>query len=101
MWYKNVDDAKFCVSCGNTLYIMEAEEKSSDNCFGQQKRRPQDECFGLPHGGAIIAMFIGAIIIIAGLANLYDWQINWGPLATIAFGVLILAGAIYGFSRRR
>jgi len=97
---KNIDDAKFCVNCGATLYMLEDENKRGGNCFGQQGRRPQDECFGLPHGGAIIGLFFGLMIIIFGLGNLFGWRIDWGPLAMIAFGVLIVVGAIYGLSRK-
>jgi len=61
----------------------------------------RDECFGLPRGGAIFGLFIGLIIIIVGLQQLFGWQIDVGPFAIIIFGILIIAGAIYGLSRRR
>lgn len=63
-------------------------------------RRKQDECFGLPRGGAIFGLFIGIIIIFVGLQQVFGWKIDIGPFATIIFGLLILAGAIYGLSRR-
>ena len=65
------------------------------------ERRKQDECFGLPRGGAIFGLFIGIIIIIVGLQQVFGWNIEIGPLVTIMFGLLVLAGAIYGLSRRR
>jgi hypothetical protein len=64
------------------------------------QRRKQDECFGLPRGGAIFGLFIGIIIIIVGLQQVFGWKIDIGPFVTIMFGLLILAGAIYGLSRR-
>ena len=60
----------------------------------------RDECFGLPRGGAIFGLFIGVIIIIVGLQQVFGWEIDIGPFATLMFGVLILAGAIYRLSRR-
>ena len=64
---KNPNEANFCVSCGSTLLTIE-EEKKRSTYFRQPDRR-EDECFGLPHGGAIIGLFIGLIIIVAGLGN--------------------------------
>lgn len=98
---KNPDEARFCVSCGGALYSMEGERKRGGTCFRQPERRMEDECFGLPHGGAIIGLFIGFMIIIFGLGSLFGWRIDLGPLVMIVIGVLIVAGAIYGLSRRR
>jgi hypothetical protein len=61
----------------------------------------RDDCFGLPRGGAIFGLFIGTIIIIVGLQQVFGWEIDIGPFVTIMFGLLVLAGAIYGLSRRR
>jgi len=98
---KNPDEASFCVSCGAALNIMEGERKRGSTCFGQPDRRMEDECFGLPHGGSIVGIIIGIIIIIFGLGNLFGWKIDLGPLVMIIIGVLIVAGALYGFTRRR
>jgi len=73
-----------------------------------EERRVRDECFGLPHGGAIFALFIGVIIIVAGIF-LFLRETGWivgdidilGPVAAIVFGILIVAGGIYSLSRRR
>ncbi len=61
----------------------------------------RDECFGLPHGGAIVGLFIGIMIILFGLINLFGWQVDLGPFAIIIVGILIVAGAVYGLTRRR
>lgn len=61
----------------------------------------RDECFGLPRGGAILGLVIGVLIIIVGLQQLFGWQIDLGPFAIIIFGILIVAGAIYGLTRKR
>jgi hypothetical protein len=65
-------------------------------------RRVENECFGLPHGGLIVSMIVGIIIIIIGIglflqASGYTvsfWPIIW-PVIIIIFGLLILLGALY------
>jgi len=90
---ENKEGAKFCVDCGAALGRMERRARGG--------RRERDECFGLPHGGAIFGLFIGAIIIIWGLSEAFGWKIDLGSFAAIAIGLLIVAGAIYGLTRRR
>ena len=58
------------------------------------------ECFGLPRGGAVFGLVIGVIIVLVGLINFFNWNIDLGSLVTIIVGILIAAGAIYGLSRR-
>jgi hypothetical protein len=66
-------------------------------------RSREDECFGIPRGGAIFGLFIGIIVIIVGLQQVFGWQIDVdvGPFATIIVGLLFVVGAIYGLTRRR
>ena len=80
----------YCVNCGAALGRMERSET-----------HPRDECFGLPHGGAIFGLFIGAIIILVGLTSVFGWQIDVGSFAIIVIGILFVAGAIYALTRRR
>lgn len=66
-------------------------------------RRVESECFGLPHGGAIVGLFIGVIIILWGLSQLpglLPIDFNFWPWIIIVFGGLIIAGALYGFSQK-
>ena len=115
---KNADDAKFCVKCGVNLEglqeknLEERFEKSIEESaeqFGERMekwgkdfgKRTENECFGLPRGGTIFGLLIGIIIIIVGLQQVFEWQIDVGPLATIIVGLLFVAGAIYGLTRRR
>ncbi len=109
---KNPDDANVCKKCKTKLYPLgKAVESEAKTCFGPRKERErhQEECFGLPGGGAIFAVLIGAIIIIVGLSsllsNVFKWNIElWGaiwPLFIIIVGALIIAGAAYGLSRRK
>jgi hypothetical protein len=69
-------------------------------------RRYEAECFGMPHGGAIVILAIGVIIVFAGLiailqqADLIAKNVDVWPFAVIVFGILILIGALYRMSRR-
>jgi hypothetical protein len=115
---KNEDDALDCISCKAPLKISGLEIRSQnreksweDNLergaedFGRRAeefgKRMENECFGLPKGGAIFGLFIGIIIIIVGLQQIFRWRINIGPFVIIMFGLLVLAGAIYGLTRRK
>ena len=94
---ENEEGAKFCVNCGAVLLT---EDTRSERRM-ERRSKPRDECFGLPHGGAIFGLFIGAIIILWGLSSVFGWQVELGTYAIIIIGILIVAGAIYGLTRRR
>lgn len=101
---KNEDGANVCISCGASLYARRPGAKPRRNeCFGpREEKRYEEECFGLPYGGAIAGIIFGIIILIFGLAWLADIDI-WayvGPLMVIIVGILIIAGVIYGTTRR-
>ena len=95
----NRDDAKFCVSCGSMLSAERVKKR--DDCFGSSE--PEKACFGLPYGGVIVGIVIGLFIVIWGLAQLAGQSVSQyiGPFILIMIGVLIVAGAIYGLSRRK
>lgn len=95
---ENKEDARFCVNCGADL---RAGGVPAERRVERREKRPRDECFGLPHGGAIFGIFIGAIIILWGLTDLLGLNIEIGTFAIIIIGLLIVAGAIYGLTRRR
>jgi hypothetical protein len=66
----------------------------------------ESECFGIPRGGTIVAIAIGAIIVLWGLIEVLkqsgfvvNTNVVW-PIAVIIFGILIVVGALYGLSRR-
>jgi len=96
---KNEEDAVVCVKCGASLVTRPA--------WRRERGRREKECFGLPHGGAIAGIVFGAIIIIAGFIFVLQetgvvteaWDVLW-PFIVIIFGILVLAGALYGLSRR-
>jgi hypothetical protein len=67
----------------------------------------EHECFGLPHGGAIFGLVIGVIILLWGISTMAQhmgWMTQTFDLwyiVIIIFGVLLIAGAIYGMNRRK
>jgi len=99
---KNEDDAVVCVKCGASLqtgaYLSRRYER----------RHAEEECFGIPRGGAVVGLIFGVIIVVFGLTlflnRVYGWSIDiWGimwPLIVIIFGILVLLGALYRFRRR-
>lgn len=94
--FENKDDAYYCVKCGASLPLThDRGSHSTHECFGMSKG--DDSCFGLRHGGAIIGLILGVLIIISGISILLDQSI-WHlllPLFIIAIGLLIVFEAIF------
>ena len=94
---KNPDDATVCTQCGASLEI---------GGEARHYRRMETECFGIPHGRAVVGIAIGAVILIWGLvmilqqANIISPSVEVWPFAVMIFGVLVVIGALYGLSRR-
>lgn len=123
---KNEEDVLYCVKCGAKLVSKDeswdkrmekwgkdfgkraekwgeefgkrAEEWGED--FG---RRAEKGCFGLPHGGFVFGLLLGAIIILVGLFSLLSGneglRFFW-PLLIVVFGLMITVGALYSLTRR-
>jgi len=97
---KNEDTALVCIKCGASL------ETGTPVSRRYERKRAEEECFGLPHGGAIVGIAIGLIILVWGFlwlareAQLITYTVEVWPIALIIFGILIVIGAIYGLSRR-
>ena len=117
---KNKEDAKYCSKCGASLEASwekrfeEGAEKWGEE-FGKRAeewgkqfgKRAENECFGLPHGGAIFGLFIGVVIVLAGfIFILQEMGVVTGglnvlpPFFVIIFGVLFVAGAVFALTRR-
>ena len=99
---KNEDDVAVCAKCGQPLKAQAERKRRSGDCFGPKEREKEDECFGLPYGGAIAGIVFGIIVVLIGLAILLGfniWNYLW-PLILLVVGILIVAGAIYGMRRR-
>jgi len=107
---KNEDDVAVCVKCGAPLQAPKrATARKEGDCFGPRgEKRVEEECFGLPYGGAIFGIIFGIIILIFGVAWVISTSIGieidvWkymGPFIVIVVGILIIAGIAYRFSRR-
>jgi hypothetical protein len=98
---KNEDTALVCVNCGASL------ETGTYEARRYARRRAEDECFGLPHGGIVFGIAIGVIILLWGFWELMHNidpalfpSANFWPLVLIILGLLIVLGALYRLSRR-
>jgi hypothetical protein len=114
---ENKDDSQYCSKCGATFAPKNLEARVED--FGRRAeewgeeigrraeswgehtgKRMEKECFGLPHGGTIIGIIFGLLIIIVGLGMIYGWNLNIGAYVIIIIGVLIAVSAVYNLARR-
>jgi uncharacterized membrane protein YvbJ len=92
---KNEDSAEFCVKCGASLQTGTVASRR------YARRKAEQECFGLPHGGAIAGIVIGAIVVIWGISTMLQQlgiiteSFEFWFIIIIVIGILIIAGAIY------
>jgi len=112
---KNEEGVEYCIKCGANLWVsrekrFERRAKEWGEEFGKRAeewgeqfgRRAEKECFGLPHGGAIVGLIVGVIIILLGVSFVLEieiWDYLWA-LIIIVVGILIVAGTVYSLSRR-
>ena len=97
---QNPDTATVCSHCGAPLYTVGQQYPGSER---EHYRRVENECFGLPYGGMIAGLVFGTIIVLVGLGLFLQatgYFVNFGnyiwPIILIIFGLLILAGAVFG-----
>ena len=89
-----------CTQCGAALNKVRGRRTySRDGCF---ETKVEDECFGLPYGGAIAGVIFGILIIIIGITVFLGQSVlSWAwPFLIIVFGCLIIAGVLYGMRRK-
>lgn len=92
---KNEDTADFCVKCGASLQTGTVASRR------YERRKAEQECFGLPHGGAIAGIVFGAIILIWGVSMILEQAgiiaepFSFWYIIVIVIGILIVGGAIY------
>jgi len=95
---QNDDATEFCVKCGASLQTGTASSRR------RERRKAEQECFGLPHGGAIAGIVFGVIILIWGITTMLQQTgiisqtIEFWYIIIIIIGVLIVAGAIYSIT---
>lgn len=92
---KNEDDVAVCVKCKEPL--------GSHPPVRHRRRSKENECFGLPNGGAIAGLVIGLIVILWGVTSVLhiDFESYLWALVIVIFGTLMVAGALYSISRRK
>lgn len=92
---KNEEGATICVNCHQPLV-------DNYRAMRRQRRRAENECFGLPNGGIIAGLIFGLIIILFGVSSLLgiDFGSYFWPFIIIIFGILIFVGALYRYTRR-
>ncbi|MGA7075144.1 MAG: zinc ribbon domain-containing protein [Halobacteriota archaeon] len=106
---KNDEGAEICVNCRQPLYDTRRRRARRDGCYGPRgEQRHEEECFGLPYGGAIVGILFGLILLISGVAWVLSLTLGIsfngalvGPLIAIAIAILIIAGAIYQLRHRK
>jgi hypothetical protein len=106
---KNEEGAEVCVNCQQPLYETRRRRTRREGCYGAPRaERPEEECFGLPHGGIIVGIIFGLLLLIGGILLILQQTLGIsvsgaliGPAILIIIAILILAGAIYQLGRRR
>jgi len=98
---QNDDAADFCTKCGASLRTGTVSSRRLE------RRKAEQECFGLPHGGAIAGIVLGAIILLWGISMLLQQTgviaetFEFWYIIIIVIGILIVTGAIYRITRSR
>ncbi|MCW4034013.1 MAG: zinc-ribbon domain-containing protein [Candidatus Bathyarchaeota archaeon] len=92
---KNEDDATYCVNCKQPLQVTQSVRR--------ERRQKESDCFGLPHGGSIVGIVIGILVILWGVTSVL--HISFGefiwPFIIIVFGTLMVLGALYSMRSKR
>ncbi len=89
---ENEEDATVCKECGASL------RRPSRRVY--RRRRDEDNCFGSRGGSNWFGLFIGAMIILAGLSQLLQgtyWWASWDrlwPIPVILLGLILAYNAL-------
>jgi uncharacterized membrane protein YvbJ len=99
---KNGEDAEYCSKCGSSLKDRDDRDERYRR-RNDHRYRHRNECFGLPNGGMIVGILFGILLILFGVSAYYGidlWRYIW-PIIIVIVGILIIAGAISNYARRR
>jgi uncharacterized membrane protein YvbJ len=100
---KNEENAEYCSKCGSSLKESDDRDERYRHHHRDQRYRHRNECFGLPNGGMIVGLLFGILLILFGVSAYYGvslWRYLW-PIIIVIVGILIIAGAISDYARRR
>lgn len=94
---ENADEADFCKKCGTPLAPLKRHWRE------RVGTRAEEECFGVTGGGAIFGILFGIVIVVLGLALVYQIPIWFviGPIVAIAVGVILILFALNAIRRKR
>lgn len=90
---KNEDNAEFCSNCGVNL------QTGTNASRRQEGKKAEQDCFGLPNGGAIGGIVLGIMILLWGLTTMLNIEFNFWFIVLIIFGILMITGALYKITR--
>ena len=90
---KNEDNAEFCSNCGANL------QTGTHVSRRQERKKAEQDCFGLPNGGAIGGIVLGILILLWGLTTMLNIEFNFWFIVLIIFGILMITGALYKITR--
>ena len=90
---KNEDTADFCATCGANL------QTGTHVSQRHERKKAEQDCFGLPNGGAIGGIVLGIMILLWGLTTMLNIEFNFWYIVLIIFGILMIAGALYKITR--
>lgn len=90
---KNEDNADYCIKCGANLQTGTHVSKR------HERKKAEEDCFGLPNGNAIGGIILGIVVLLWGLTMILDITFNFWYIILILFGVLMIAGALYKITR--
>jgi len=90
---KNEDNADYCLKCGANL------QTGTPVSQRHERKKAEQDCFGLPNGGAIAGIVFGIMILLLGLTLWLDIDFPFWYIILIIFGILIVAGALYKITR--
>ena len=92
---KNDENADYCAKCGANL------QTGSYVSQRRVRKKTEEDCFGLPNGGAIGGIVLGLIILLWGLTFMFEIDFPFWPVILVIFGMLMLLGAIYRLTRSK
>lgn len=85
----------YCTKCGElneegTEYCKKCGASLNPRSRSRRIRSDRDMCFGVPVAGHIWGILIGAMIVLWGISELVNLDINVFAIVAVAFGLYIV-----------